>query len=256
MVENKEEIMSIVYKARATRLATTVSGMVVSSGLVITGIALALVTFGGSIAISALGGVVGAAAASAGIGASIVSKVLNNKRLKKAQQHINLDQQISFMINEVVRKYNQIMLPAPYHVPQSPVVSHVPQSPVVSHVPQSPVVSHAPQSPVVSHVPKSAAASSLQGVAATVRGAGAGFAIAEGTIETAAAAFRTTGQIAGIALAGASLAVTIPIDIGAIAYHSYKIHQSKNDPTGKTEKDGAVKILYNQLETLFKGMCL
>ena len=210
--------MSIVYKARATRLATTVSGMVISSSLVITGIALAPFTFGGSIAISALGGAVGAAAAGAGIGASIVSKVLNNKRLKKIQQHINLDQQISLMINEDAYKYNETM-------PQR-----------------------------TSHVSKSAAASGLQGGAATVRGATtAGFLIADGAVEAAAVAFRTTGQITGMALAGASLAVTIPIDIGAIAYHSYKIHQSKNDRTGKTEKNGAVKILYNQLETLFKG---
>ena len=192
--------------------------MVASSTLVITGIALAPFTFGGSIAISALGGVVGAVAAGAGIGASIVSKVLNNKRLKKIQQHINLDQQISLIINEDAYKYNKTM-------PQR-----------------------------ASHVSKSAAASGVQGAAATVRGATtASFLIADGAVEAAAAALRTTGQIAGMALAGALLAVTIPIDIGAIAYHSYKIHQSKNDPTGKTEKNGAVKILYNQLETLFKG---
>ena len=210
--------MEIVHKERAARLATTVSGMVASSGLVITGIALAPITFGGSLAISALGGVVGVAMAGAGIGASIVTKVRNNKRLKKAQEHIHLDQQISLMINEDAYKYNKTM---PQHR---------------------------------SHVPKSAATSALQGGAAIGRGAGAGIAIGlEGTVEAVAAAFRTTGRVAGMALAGASLAVTIPIDIGMIAYHSYKIHQSKNDPTGKNASSEAVKILYNQIETLFKG---
>uniref|UniRef100_A0A1X7T440 Caspase family p20 domain-containing protein n=1 Tax=Amphimedon queenslandica TaxID=400682 RepID=A0A1X7T440_AMPQE len=218
--ESKEEIMRIVNREREARLATTVSGMVASSGLVITGIALAPITFGGSLAISALGGVVGAAMAGAGIGASIVAKVRNNKKLKKAQEHIYLDQQISLMINEDAYKYNKKM---PQHM---------------------------------SHVPKSAATSALQGGAAIGRGAAAGVAIGlEGAVEAAAAAFRVTGRVAGAALAGASLAVTIPIDIGMVAYHSYHIHKSKKDPTGKNASSEAVKILYNQLETLFKGMC-
>ena len=218
--------MSIVRKTSEARLATTVSGMVVSSGLVITGIALAPFTFGGSIAISALGGVVGAAAAGAGIGAFIASKVANKKKLKNAQQHINLDQQISLMINEEAHKYNQMTTSA---------ISHVPQSSAISHVPESSAIG-------------------FQGAAAIGRGAGAGIAIgAEGAVETAAVALRTTGRVAGMALAGASLAVTIPIDIGFIAYHSYNIHKSKNDPTGKTASNEAVKILNDTIEALLKG---
>ena len=226
MEESRGEITSIVRKASEARLGTTVSGMVVSSGLVITGIALAPFTFGGSIAISALGGVVGAAAAGAGIGAFIASKVLNKKMLKKAQQHINLDQQISLMINEEAREYNQMTTSA---------VSHVQEPSAVSHVPQS-------------------SAMSFQGAAATVRGATAGFTIAEGTVETVATALRTTGPVAGMALAGASLAVTIPIDIGFIVYHSYHIHKSKNDPTGRTASNEAVKILNDKIEALLKGI--
>ena len=214
--ENKEEIMSIVYKVRAAQLATTVSSMVVSTGLVITGIALAPFTFGGSIAISVLGGIVGASTAGAGIGAFIVAKVLNNKKLKEAQQHINLDQQISLMINNDANKY--------YTIGDS---SHILESSLIG----------------------------LQGITVIGQGAGASIAIGvEGTIETAALVLRTTGRITGMALAGASLAVTIPMDIGIIVYHSYHIHKSRNDGTGKTESDKAVKSLYNQLETLFKGI--
>ena len=216
--ENKEEIMSIVRKEREVRLGTTVSGMVVSSSLVITGIALAPFTFGGSIAISVLGGAVGVVAAAGNIAAIFVSKVLNNKKLKKAQEHIHLDQQISLMINEEANKYDQVMISAPSHVPESSVIG-------------------------------------FQGAAAIGRGVGTGIAIGvEGTVETAALALRTTGRIAGMALAGASLAVTIPIDIGIIVYHSYNIHQSKSDPTGKKESNKAVKSLYNQIETLLKGI--
>ena len=226
MEESRGEIMAIVHKAREARLATTVSGMVVGGGLVITGIVLAPFTFGGSIAISALGGAVGAAAAGAGLAAFIASKVLNKKKLKKAQQHINLDQQISLMINEEALKYNQMTTSA---------VSHVPQSTAASHIPES-------------------SASGLQGAAATVRGAAAGFAIgAEGTAEAAANALRAAGPVAGMALAGAALAVTIPIDIGFIIYHSYHIHKAKNDPTGRSASNKAVKMLNNTIEALLKG---
>ena len=216
--------MSVVRKASEARLATTVSGMVLSSGLVMTGIALAPFTFGGSIAISALGGVVGAAAAGVGIGAFIASKVANKKKLKKAQQQINLDQQLSLMINKEALKYNQMT------------ATLVPQSSALSHVPESSAIS-------------------FQGVAATVRCATAGIAIGlESTIETTALALRTTGPVAGMALAGASLAVTIPIDIGFIIYHSYHLHQAKNDPTGRTTSNKAVKTLNDGIESLLKSI--
>ena len=207
--------MSIVYKARAAKLGTIVFGTIASGGLVITGVALAPFMFGGSIAISALGGVVVAAAAAGNVAAIFVEKALNNKKLKKVQQHINLDQQISLIINIDAIKYNKIG-----------------DLPDISE----------------------SSLYALQGAAAISRGASAGIAIAEGVVETAAGALRTTGPVFGIALAGASLAVTIPINIGFIAYHSYNIHKAKNDPSGKTESDKAVKSLYNQTETLLKGI--
>ena len=226
MVESREQIVSIVRKTSEVRLATTVLGMVVSSSLVITGIALAPVTFGGSIAISALGGVVGATAAGAGIGAFIASKVADKRKLKKVQQHFNLDQQISFMINEEAHKYNQMMTLTQSHLPESSAVSHLPESSAIG----------------------------LQGAAAIGRSATAGIVLGiESTVETAALAVRTTGRVAGMVLAGASLAVTIPIDIGFIVYHSYHIHKSKNDPTGRTASNEAVKILNNTIEALLKG---
>ena len=217
--ENKEEIMSIVHKERTTRIGASVANIVIGGGLTVTGIALAPFTFGGSIAISVLGGALGMAAAGASFAAFVTSKFFCNKKLKEAQEHISLDQQISLIINEEANKYNQIMTPVPSNVSES-------------------------------------SALAFQGAAATFKGAGTGIAIAiDGTVETAGAALRTTGRVAGMALAGVSLAVTIPIDIAFIAYHSYHIHQSKNDQTGKNEKNGAVKILYNELETLFKGTC-
>ncbi|XP_019850975.1 PREDICTED: uncharacterized protein LOC109581356 [Amphimedon queenslandica] len=216
--ENKEEIMSIVFKERATKIGATFSGMVLGGSLVVTGIALAPFTFGGSIVVSVIGGAVGAAAAGTGIGATIFSKIFSHKQLKKAQQHINLDQQISLILNNDAKKYIEIV--------------------TSSHIPESSLLG-------------------LQGAVAIGRGAGAGIAIGvEGTLETAALVLRTTGRVAGMALVGVSLAVTVPVDIAFIVYNVYHLHKSRNDPTGKNESDKAVKSLYNQIETLLKGMCL
>ncbi|XP_019853637.1 PREDICTED: uncharacterized protein LOC109582975 [Amphimedon queenslandica] len=227
--ESRGGIMSVVRKASKAQIATTVSGIIVGSGLAITGIALVPFTFGGSIAISALGGAVGAGTVAGGarFAAFIAARVLKKKKLKKTQQHINLDQQISLMINEEALEYNQMMTSA---------VSHVPQSTAASQVPES-------------------SASSLQGAAAIGRDATAGFAIAEGTAETIGTALYTAGPVAGMALAGTALAVTIPIDIDSIIYHSYNIHKAKNDPTGRTASNKAVKMLNNTIEGLLKGMC-
>ena len=210
--------MSTAHKERATIIGTSASGIALSS-LVIVGIVLAPMTLGGSIAAFVVGGALSATAAGIGIGAKIMSSNFNNEKLKKAQKHINLDQQLSLMINEEADKYNQIMISAPSHVPESSVIG-------------------------------------FQGATAISTGIGAGIAIgAEGAVETASLGLRTTGHVAGMALAGISLAVTIPIDIGMIAYNSYHLHKANNDPTGRTESNEAVKTLYNQIETLLKGTC-
>ena len=84
--------------------------------------------------------------------------------------------------------------------------------------------------------------------------ADAGIAIAtEGAIEGSALALCAGGRIAGMVLSGVSLAVTIPIDVGFIVYHSYHIHKANQDKTGKTDNNKIIQWLISQAEIMLKG---
>ena len=215
--------MSIVKTERIARIATSVTGLVIGGGLVITGIVLAPFTFGASIGVSVAGGAVGGLASAGGIGAFIAAKVLANKQLKKAQEHIALDQQLSLTINEIAKKHEKKVHANKYVPPYLQLAGF-------------------------------AAAGGAMGVADAGRiGAGAAIA-AEGAVEGAALALRTGGRIAGMVLAGVSLAVTVPVDIGFIAYHSYNIHKSNKDKTGRADSNKVIQWLINQAEEMLKGI--
>ena len=104
LASNKDELMSIVRTERIARIAASSASIALGGGLVVAGIALAPFTFGASIGLSVAGGVVGGLASLGGIGAFIASKVTSNKHLKKAQEHISLDQQLSLQINDIVQE--------------------------------------------------------------------------------------------------------------------------------------------------------
>ena len=213
--------MSIVKHERIARIATSVTGLVIGGALVVTGIALAPFTFGASIGVSVAGGAVGALTSAGGIGAFIAAKVLANKQLKKAQEHITLDQQLSLTINNVVQVHEKEV-----------------------------------RATSLSQVAGVAATGGAMGVADAGR-IGAGVAIAaEGAVEGAALALRTGGRVAGMVLAGFSLAVTVPVDIALITYHSYNIHKSNKDKTGKTENNKVVQWLISEAEGLLKGIII
>ena len=81
-----------------------------------------------------------------------------------------------------------------------------------------------------------------------------GIAIAtEGFVESSSLLFRVGGRTIGMALAGVSLAVTVPLDIGSIAYHSYHIHKANQDNTGKTDDNQSIQWLIAQAEEMLKG---
>ena len=218
LTSNKDELMSIVRNERIARIAASSASIALGGSLVVAGIALAPFTFGASIGLSVAGGVVGGLASLGGIGAFIASKVTSNKHLKKAQEHISLDQQLSLQINDVVQE-------------------------IISAEPSS-----------TGGIAGEVAAGGAMGAADFSR-FGAGVAIGlESALEGGAFALRGAGRFAGMALAGVSLAVTVPIDIGFIAYHSYHIHQSSKDKTGKMDSNKAIKWLISQIEEMIKGI--
>lgn len=221
--ENKDSLLSIVRNERIARIAASSASLVLGGGLVVLGLALIPVTFGASVGLSVAGGVVGATASLGGVGAFIARKVLENKRLKSAQEHISLDQQLSIIINEIAEKYDAAMVKCT-------------QSALSS-----------------GGMAGNFAAGGAQGFASMGR-VGMGIAVGiESAAEAGAIALRTGARVAGAVLAGVSLAVTVPIDIGFIAYHSFNIHKSSKDKTGKTDTNQVVQWLIKQIEDMLKG---
>lgn len=101
-MRNKDEVMGIIHVAAAA------AGVGLAYIGVVTGLLFAPFTFGSSLAVAA------AAAAGAGFAigglaiggmpATFASRVLSNRCLKAAQEHICLDQQLSLQNNEVASR--------------------------------------------------------------------------------------------------------------------------------------------------------
>ena len=207
---NKENIVSIVRNTKIAGIVAVSTSVAITCSLAVTGFALAPVTFGGSLALCGLSGVIGGlTGAAGGTGAGIAAAVLGKKELKKAQQHINLDQQLSLSINKVADMYSEIMKDKPQHA-----------------------------------AALEEAVGGEQGLTTSID--------VEGKVEASVLAIHSTGYIAGMALAGATLAVTVPNDITSIAHNSYHIHKAKQDETGKTKKN-IEKWLNKEIEKLFRG---
>ncbi|XP_019861485.1 PREDICTED: uncharacterized protein LOC109589955, partial [Amphimedon queenslandica] len=224
--ENKDKVLSIVRSERIARIATSSVSLVLGGGMVVLGLALIPFTLGASVALSVAGGAVGAGAALGGVGAFIARNILENKQLKSAQEHIRLDQQLSISINEIAEKYSIAMVKCT----------------------QSALSSEG--------MVGSFAAGGAQGIANLSR-IGMGIAVGlESAAETGAIALRTGARVAGAALAGVSLAVTVPLDVGMIVYHSFNIHKSLKDKTGKSDPSQVVQWLIKQIEDMLKGTCI
>ena len=103
-MRNKDEVMGIIHVA-AAGVALTYLG--VATGL---GLLFAPITFGASLAVgAAVGAAAGASIVAGGLAigdmsATLASRVLSNRRLKAAQEHICLDQQLSLQNNEVASR--------------------------------------------------------------------------------------------------------------------------------------------------------
>ena len=221
--DSKDAVLSIVRNERIGRIAASSASVVLGGGMVVAGIALIPFTLGGSLVLSVAGGVVSAAAALGGISAFIASKIMSNEHLKSAQEHISLDQQLSESINAVVKKYEDAVIKCNK--------SALERGELAGNV----------------------VAGGAHGIADLGR-VGVGIAIGvEAAAEAGAVALRTGARAVGVVLAGVSLAVTVPIDLGFIAYHSYQIHQSSKDKTGRADNNKVVQWFIKQIEDMLKG---
>uniref|UniRef100_A0A1X7U7Q6 Caspase family p20 domain-containing protein n=1 Tax=Amphimedon queenslandica TaxID=400682 RepID=A0A1X7U7Q6_AMPQE len=220
--ENKDSILSIVYNERIARIAASSASLVIGGGMMVLGLALIPVTLGASVGLSVAGGAIGASATLGGVGAFITRTILEIKQLKSAQEHISLDQQLSISINEIAMKYSAAMVKC-----------------------TESALSSGEMVGVVAGGAQSLANLGRAGMSIAVAGV-------ESAAEVGAIALRTGARVAGVALAGISLAVTVPIDIGFIGYHSYNIHKSSKDKTGKTDSNQVVQWFIKQIEDMLK----
>lgn len=213
VIRNRDEVMSIVRNEKFAKIAASTASVAIGGSLVVAGIVLSPFTFGGSIAVSVAGGFIGGLASMGSLSAFIISKIKVSKHLKTAQEQISLDQQLSISINDIICKYTQ-----------KPTIS---KGGIAAEV-------------------------AAKGLADVSKVAGAGIAIAaESIFEGGALAFRAGGRVAGMALVGVSLAVTVPVDLGVIIYHSYQIHQLSKDKSGRND---SIQWLSDQTEEVLKGI--
>ena len=217
----KDEIMNVVRNERIAKIVIAALSLVVGVTVGTAGIALSPLTAGTTgiagvaIAVSTIGGVAGIAASVGSISASRLSRIMSNNKLKKAQEHVSLDQQLSMSINDIEIKLNQ-----------------------------------SNESTAL------LAATGLQNIGNVGRfGIGVTTGV-ESAVNIGASAARTATHATGLALGAISLAVTVPIDIGFIVYHSIQMHKSSKDTTGGTENNRVIQWLLNEAEELLKGISL
>ena len=108
ILENKDEVMSIVCSGRISQTATAAGGLVGGS-LIGIGLLFAIPTAGVSLALSATGGVISTVSAGTSLISYLASKVTTNNRLKKVQQFVRFDQQFSNQLNAAAAQYSEAL---------------------------------------------------------------------------------------------------------------------------------------------------
>ena len=108
VLENKDEVMSIVRQERINKVVTAAVG-IVGGTMIGIGLIFAFRTWGTSLSLSAVGGMVSTVSAGSSLISSLALKVKANSRLKKAQQFVKFDQQFSNQLNAAVAKYSKAL---------------------------------------------------------------------------------------------------------------------------------------------------
>ena len=216
LLEIKDEVVAVILKERAVKVAATTSGLAIGGTMVIIGLALAPLTFGGSLGLTVAGGAVSVATSISGIVASVVSTAKEKGKLKLAQEHIMFDTQFSLAIKDFQLK-------------------------VKRNSDRKFSLAVAVGTQLLSNF-------GHFGVRIITTGVEVG-------IDAGTAALATILRTAGTVTAGISLAVTLPIDIGVIAYYAYQLSQLKKDNSGMSDKNEFIRWIIVQLEELLKSKC-
>ena len=105
--EHRDEVFELIRNTRITKIAGATTSLVVGGALAVTGVALLPFTLGASIGLTVAGAAVGAAGSTTVLAASITSRVMSNKKLRMAQDHISLDKQLSGLVNDAAASISQ-----------------------------------------------------------------------------------------------------------------------------------------------------
>lgn len=106
LYENKDEVMKIVSFERKSKAASSAIGAVGGSMLA-AGLFFAPSTGGVSLALSITGSALSGVSAIAGVRAHIVSNVMSNNHLKKVQEQIQMDRQLSISLDKLAGEYQE-----------------------------------------------------------------------------------------------------------------------------------------------------
>ena len=101
--EHKHKVSKIVRDVRIAKIASSATSLVFGGSLTIIGLFL----IRPSVWLTLAGAGVGAAGTATTAGASFISKVMSNSKVKKAREHIKLDQQMSELVNKRDSDYNE-----------------------------------------------------------------------------------------------------------------------------------------------------
>ena len=224
--EQRDDILKIVRDVRIAKIAGSATSLVVGGALTITGLILIPFTFGASIGLTLAGAGVGALGTATSFGAAIVSKVMTSSRLKEANEHIKLDQQLSSNVNNIAIKYNKALQSAQRKAEMN-----------MSDIAQGTL-----------GIGGRVGVGVAKGTAAGIEiGLASGGAIARvGTVGLRAAA--VTGGVVG----GLALVVTAPLDIYQIASNSYYLATRSED--GKNEKDSTCVWYMQKIKEMKKEL--
>ena len=240
--QHKDEVLKIVRDVRIAKITGSATSLVVGGSLTIAGLVLIPYTFGASVDLTVAGAAVGAVGSSTTFGASIASRVMSNNRVKKAREHINLDQQMSEHVNKSGNDYNEAVKNAIHADQQMSEHVNIRGSEYNQALKKSGIVTDSIHGAagVGGRFGVGVAKGIAKGVEAGIK--------AGGTVLRVGGAGVRVVAIAGGAVGGVALLVTAPLDIYQIGRNSYDLATSGEH--GENESDATFVWYTEQIKKL------